>query len=163
MIFVTVGTVAPFDRLVIAIDELVGSGRMGAQTFIQTGTSSYRPRNVEWVRTLNKHDFEARVRMSTSLVSHAGMGTIIQALEHQKPLLVLPRLRTHGEHVNDHQVPTARQFEASGHVLAAYSVAELPEKLGRLATFVPKPRVAQPEAVAARIAEFLRSELSTRR
>ena len=74
-----------------------------------------------------------------------------------KPLLAIPRLKKYGEVVNDHQVAIAIRFEKLGHILSAYSVEELPDKLQQLKIFVPKPRENQAKAVADRIASFLQS------
>ena len=59
------------------------------------------------------------------------------------------------EHVNDHQLGTARWFEKDGHVLAAYAAEVIPSRLEALPFFEPKPRLASPERVAAKVAEFL--------
>jgi UDP-N-acetylglucosamine transferase subunit ALG13 len=78
------------------------------------------------------------------------------ALYYRKPMLVMPRRRHLKEHVNDHQLATARKYEELGHILTAYEVEELPEKVERLRTFVPRKREAQPQAVAERIMRFIR-------
>ena len=49
MIFVTVGThEQPFNRLVKKIDELKGNGTIQDDVFIQTGFSTYEPKNCQW-------------------------------------------------------------------------------------------------------------------
>ena len=83
------------------------------------------------------------------------MGTITMALEHGKPLLVMPRRKIYGEVVNDHQVDIAKKFDELGHVLVAYEAADLPEKIKQIRTFVPRKREAQPQAVAKRIKYFI--------
>ena len=85
------------------------------------------------------------------------MGTIAMALDHGKPLLAMPRLRRHGEVVHDHQVDIARRFEQLGYLLVAYRPEDLADKIGQLKGFVPRPRQADPDAVARRIALFLDS------
>jgi UDP-N-acetylglucosamine transferase subunit ALG13 len=163
VILLTVGTLAPFDRLVSAVDDLVGAGVIRDTVFAQVGNTSYQARHFEAVPSLPKPEFEARVRESSMMIGHAGMGTIILALEHSRPLLVMPRLHAHGEHVNDHQVGTARKFAASGHVLAAMSVDELPARIGQLAQFTPGQRTSQVTAVVARVADFLAATSPRRR
>ena len=32
------------------------------------------------------------------IVAHAGMGTIISAMQHQKPIIIFPRIAALGEH-----------------------------------------------------------------
>lgn len=160
MIFLTVGTQFPFDRLVRAVDEALGNG-FTQEVFAQIGDSSYEPRNFRAVASLDKQQFDDCFRGASGIIGHAGMGTICMALEQSKPLLVLPRRKKFGEVVNDHQVAIARKFEELGHVLAAYEAEELAGKMGLLKTFVPRPRQASPDAVACRIADFL-DELAAR-
>lgn len=154
MIFLTVGTQFPFDRLVRAVDEALGDG-FTEEVFAQVGDSSYEPRNFRAVTSLDKHEFDTCFHEASGIIGHAGMGTICMALEQGKPLLVLPRRKEFGEVVNDHQVAIARKFDQLGHVLAAYEAEELAGKMGLLKTFVARPRQASPDAVARRIADFL--------
>ncbi|MBN2316593.1 MAG: hypothetical protein JXM79_21880 [Sedimentisphaerales bacterium] len=155
MIFLTVGTILPFDRLVRAVDEAVGHGLIRDEVFAQIGKTKTVPKYIESTDVLDKDTFGAKVEQASSIISHAGMGSITMALTNNKPLLVMPRLKRFGEHVNDHQLGTARKFEELGCVVVAYSEEELPDKVRQLETFVPKQRTATPEVVAQRIARFL--------
>jgi beta-1,4-N-acetylglucosaminyltransferase len=155
MIFLTVGTQFPFDRLVEAIDGLVGKNGFGEEVFAQIGQTSYEPRSFEYEQSLKKSEFDRLIKKASGIISHAGVGTIAMALEHNKPLLVMPRLAKHREVVNDHQSAIARKFEQLGHILVAHEVEELPEKIEQLSTFVPRKRKAKPEPVVDCIAEFL--------
>jgi len=160
VIFLTVGTYPlPFDRLVVAVDAAVGKGLVKEQVFAQIGHCTYKPRNMEYVALLEKEVFDDYFKRSSGVISHAGMGTITIALGYAKPLVVMPRLRRYGEIVNDHQTATARKFGELGHILVAYSPEELPEVIRRLKDFVPRPRQANPKAVADRIGEFIRTLL----
>jgi UDP-N-acetylglucosamine transferase subunit ALG13 len=159
MIFLTVGTQFPFDRLVKAVDELASQNGFDEEIFGQVGTTSYQPMSFQAVASLEKTQFDKYLREAKAIISHAGMGTILMAIDYEKPLLVLPRLRKYGEAVNNHQVEIARRFEQLGHLLAAYTVEELPDKIKQLSTFHPKPRASQAHLVAQRIAQFL-EELS---
>jgi len=155
MIFITVGTQFPFDRLVKAVDELIGQNGFKQKVFAQIGNSSYQPHNFEYVKSLEKSEFDHIVQKALSIISHAGIGSINIALNYHKPLLVMPRQKKYGEVVNDHQVAIARKFERLGHMLVAYDVKQLPTKIEQLKTFMPCKRAAQPQAVADRIARFL--------
>ena len=159
MIFLTVGTLFPFDRLVKAVDEAVGVGFIQEEVFAQIGKTNFEPKHIRYTEVLDKEDVDDKVRQASCLISHAGIGSITMALNHNKPLLVMPRLKRLGEHVNDHQVATARKFEELGHVLVAYETEELPVKIEQFKTFVPRKREAQLQAVSDRIARFL-NELS---
>jgi beta-1,4-N-acetylglucosaminyltransferase len=155
MIFLTVGTQFPFDRLVKAVDDLLDRGVIHEQVVAQIGDSKYQPRHFESVAWLHKAAFDEHMQQASAIIGHAGMGTITMALERSKPLLAMPRRKKYGEVVNDHQVVLAIKFEALGHILLARDEGELPEKIERLKSFVPRPRVADPDAIAHRIDVFL--------
>ena len=127
MIFVTVGTQLPFDRMVRTIDEWAGTS--GQDVFAQIGPASYRPRHIEFQEFLDAQECRARVEQSRIVIAHAGMGSILTALELGKPIVVMPRQARFGEHRNDHQVATARQLLAQGRVIVAFDEAHLLEKL----------------------------------
>ena len=157
MIFVTVGSTIGFDRLIRAVDDLVERGVIREEVFAQIGHGDYAPRHMRYERLMAKPDYEHRLAQASWLIGHAGAGTIAQALAHDKRLVVVPRRVANGESVNDHQVATARKFESLGHVVAAYEVADLPAAIEALAGFRPQPRHAQPQRLAQRIGDFLRS------
>ena len=155
MIFLTVGTQFPFDRLVRAIDDLCDRGLIREPIVAQIGDSEYRPRHFEAVTSLDKSAFDRTVQQASAIIGHAGMGTITMALENAKPLLAMPRRKKYGEVVNDHQVVLAIKFEALGHILLARDETELGDKIERLKSFVPRPREVSPAAVTRRISTFL--------
>ena len=157
MIFLTVGTQFPFDRLVRAIDGLAGRDGFCSQIFAQIGNTSYKPTNFRAVSSIEKESFDKYVQDAEAIIGHAGMGTIAMALAHSKPLLVMPRLKKYGEVVHDHQVDIAKEFEKLGHLLVAYNEDQLAQKIQQLKTFSPVPRENQAEVVADRIRQFLNS------
>lgn len=155
MIFLTVGTSFPFNRLVQAVDEALGEQAIQGDLFAQVGVGGYQPRNFPSVESLDKKQFDAYFDRAEAIVAHAGMGTITMALDRRKPILVVPRLRQFHEIVNDHQLHTARKYEEMGYLLAAHSKEEFIEKFPQLKTFIPKERKTSPEKVSQRIGEFL--------
>ena len=157
MIFLTVGTQFPFDRLVRAIDSLLDNGLIDDEIFAQIGESSHMPRNFEWVKFLEKKAFDKRFREASGIISHAGIGVITMALDNNKPLLVMPRLKRYGEVVNDHQVAIACRFSELGHILAAYDIKDLPGSIRRLKNFIHRRRKPNTHAITNRIYRFLES------
>jgi len=157
MIFLTVGTQFPFDRLTKSVDEAISEGGIEEGVFAQIGDSSYQPHNIEAVAFLEKSLFDKHIREASCIISHAGIGIMTMALEHGKPLLVMPRLRKYREVVNDHQLAIAKKFGQLGHVLVAYQEDQLLQKIRQLKSFVPQRRKTSPGKVAERIRHFLES------
>lgn len=117
MIFVTVGTnEARFDRLLVAIGGLGGSERIVAQH----GASAVRPARAECVDFLAFDELTELVHEARAVVSHAGVGSILVALSAGKRPIVVPRLKRHGEAVDDHQVALAIRLAAAGLVTVVH-------------------------------------------
>ena len=53
-----------------------------------------------------------------AVISHAGVGSALAAMQAGKRALYVPRRRAHGEHVDDHQVEMARELEGRKLVVA---------------------------------------------
>ena len=132
MIFLTVGTQLPFDRLVGAVDRWAAT-RPDAAVSGQVGPTGLRPAAIAWERFVAPAECRARMRAADAIVAHAGMGTILTALELGTPVVVMPRRADLGEHRNDHQLATARRFAAQGSIAVAFDEAELRARLDALA------------------------------
>lgn len=162
-VFITVGTQGPFDRLIGAMDDWART-RGRDDVFAQIGRDAAKPSHIRWAESIPPDEFLERVRESALVVAHAGMGTIITALEYGRPVVVMPRRAALGEQRNDHQVDTARRFGSLGHVLVAESEADLPALLDRALEGSPDGvggssgigRAASPELLE-RIANFIAS------
>lgn len=134
MIFVTVGAQMPFDRLIRAVDEWSAHHRR-TDVFAQIGRDAWRPKHIRWSEFLGPKEFRDNVTDSDAVIAHAGMGSILTALELSKPIVVMPRRGDLHETRNDHQVATAKQFLAQGRILVAFDESHLWEKLEHLSTF----------------------------
>ncbi|WP_346838376.1 glycosyltransferase [Microbulbifer sp. SAOS-129_SWC] len=119
-IFVTIGTQEPFNRLVQAIDQWAASTRE-IQIYAQIGDATYAPRNMAFSKFLEPDRYAELINQCDLIVSHAGMGSILTAMEYSKPIIIMPRDHRRAEHNNDHQLGTARHFEGSRGIYVAYS------------------------------------------
>lgn len=140
MIFVTVGTDMPFDRLVRVVDEWAHSaGRH--DVFAQIGETDWRPAHIAWSKFLQPPEFAQRFSEAEVVVAHAGMGTILSALQWEKPLLVMPRRASLGEQRNEHQLATARRLSELGKVNVAMDETELRTMLVSLRDLRPREKI----------------------
>lgn len=127
MIFVTVGTMhLGFARLIRKMDEIAGSTQ--ERVVIQRGLSEVSPVHCEHFDFRPRSEIESLINLSRLVVTHAGIGSVIDALNQRRPLIVVPRLRKFGEHNNDHQLDLARAVERRGWGRAVFDV-DLLDKL----------------------------------
>jgi len=123
-IFVTVGTDQHFNRMVKIVDDWAAN-HPEIEIFVQIGETDYTPKNIPFSKFLEPSEFIAKVRSASLVVGHAGMGTILTALRHQKPILVMPKLARLGEHRNEHQTATAKHLSLKKRVKVAFNEHEL--------------------------------------
>ena len=131
MIFVTVGTHhQPFDRLLDAVAAL------GRDDIVVQHGHSPRPAGIgEAIPFLSFADMESRMDAADVVITHAGVGSILLALRCGHTPVVVPRLRRHGEHVDDHQAELTDALGRRGVVVAVEDVGELGSVLA-----APPPR-----------------------
>jgi UDP-N-acetylglucosamine transferase subunit ALG13 len=151
LIFVTTGSMLPFDRLTRAVDEWAARCRRD-DVLVQIGTGKYQPRHARWVRMMKPREFTRAVQECELVVAHLGMGSIITAMQARKPVLLLPRLHALGELTSDHQLHGAEWLRDR----AGVWIADDTEHLQRLLDDFAAGRVKRPEAGAS---EFASPEL----
>ncbi|WP_353198058.1 glycosyltransferase [Sandarakinorhabdus sp.] len=157
-LFVSVGSMMPFDRLCRAMDEWAAANP-GVAVEIQIGKGAYEPRHARWVRSLPLAEYQARVAGCALFVAHCGMGSIITAIQAGKPILMLPRSHALGEHNTDHQLATAKHVGIRPGLHLAADADDLKARASALLTDAgqaPAPIAAHADpAFTARIRAFI--------
>ncbi len=143
MIFASVGSMLPFDRLVRALDQWA-EAHPDMPVFIQIGGGDYLPSHARWARMLSHDDYRHRLEGCRLFVAHVGMGSILQGLEARRPMLLMPRLPELGEHTTDHQRHTAERFRATSGLDIVDDSTALAQALDAALAIPP----SAPEAIA---------------
>jgi UDP-N-acetylglucosamine transferase subunit ALG13 len=154
VIFVTIGSMFPFDRLIRLMDDWA-QARPETRILAQIGDGDYVPAHMPWVRKLNQTEFSRTVAEADLVVAHAGMGSVITASQYRKPIVMLPRLRQSGEHTTDHQIATANWLRDKPGVYIADTDADLGPRIAEaLAAGAPEETTFAAEAPAEFIARI---------
>jgi UDP-N-acetylglucosamine transferase subunit ALG13 len=130
VIFVTVGTQLPFERLIDAVDNWARQ-HPEVEVFAQTGPTQRPPKHMQHADFLPPARANMLMRTADLVVAHAGMGSILSALGHARPILVMPRKAAAREHRNDHQIATARWLESRPGVHVAWEEGQIADFLDR--------------------------------
>lgn len=124
MILVVVGmSPIPFDRLVVEMDRI--AGQLKEEVLIQTGPSKCSLTNAKTRRFLEMSEIEEAMKASAVVVSHAGMGTVLDARRLRKPIVILPRRKKLREALDNHQTSTADNLRGKSGIFVADSEHEL--------------------------------------
>lgn len=126
MIFVALGTQKfPFNRLLKELDLMSEEGKIKDEVVAQTGYSTYIPKMFKFTKFLSVDEYNKNIKKCDLLITHAGVGTILEGKKLNKPIIVVPRLSKYGEHVDDHQLEIAEDFAKKKLVFVCRDTNEL--------------------------------------
>lgn len=137
------------------VDLAKKQGIITCEVVAQIGEGSYVPENLESHDFLKKDDFQSLMDKASAVISHAGIGTISDCLRRQKPMLVMPRRKSHGELVDDHQLNTANIFSKGKHLMCFENLDELQHCVNALPDFTPRKRNPNRKGISDQISAFL--------
>lgn len=144
------------DRLLKYVDELCEENVIdGNRIIAQTGSSKYKPIHFKSFQLIDREDFVKYVDQSDVLISHAGTGSVTPALKKGKKVIVFPRLKEYGEHIDNHQLELAEVFTVNGYTLCATTKEELKECILKISSFVPKKFISNTDNMNRLIIETI--------
>ena len=133
MIFVTLGTQdKTFERLLEAVEKL----NIKEKIIAQTGSTLFKSNKMEIHSFLSPEEFNKYMKEARVVITHAGVGTIIQGLNLHKKMIVAARKKEYKEHVNDHQEQILRTFASEGYIIPLDNFNDLEKLIQK--DFVPK-------------------------
>lgn len=135
MVFVTIGTSEPFDRLLQSLEAI------DDDLVVQSGDSQAVPERALSVAYMSYEELVEHVRRARAVVSHAGVGTILTVLAQGKRPVVVARRQALGEAVDDHQVVLAQRLGELGVVVNLEDLSQIGEFVGRLSGEERAPRL----------------------
>jgi UDP-N-acetylglucosamine transferase subunit ALG13 len=160
MIFVTIGTTKPFDRLLRAVETLeIPSGE---ELIVQCGDSTVRPSAALCLGFLPFDELAAHVRRARIVIAHAGAGTAIAALSLGARPIIVPRLARFDEAADDHQVDFARRLAEAGLVTLVEDLGGLSEAVATLPTGPQRPGPDVSGSLALEVRDYLRLAVNGR-
>lgn len=144
MIFVSLGTQdKPFNRIIDYVISLKENLKelQSEKIIIQLGqtkllkSDNERIKNLENITIydmLKPEKMKDIIKDSDIIITHAGVGTIMECLEMGKEIIVVPRKVENLEHVNNHQEEIAFEMEKKGFLTKVDTYEELENKISIL-------------------------------
>jgi UDP-N-acetylglucosamine transferase subunit ALG13 len=121
VIFVTVGThQQPFHRMLAALSALPSE-----EMVVQYGYGAAPAGVAHAAAFMSFREMTEQFERADTVVTHAGVGSILMAMRFGHTPIVVPRYKRYGEHVDDHQLQLTRALAEGGRVIAAWNTGEL--------------------------------------
>lgn len=110
-----------FRRLVERLVEIMPAD---AEVVWQTGSTDVSGLGIEGQATVPEQELRDAINDADVVISHAGIGSLLCALEASRCPVIVPRRAAHGEHVDDHQVEIMQTLRRTD-IAVAREVEEL--------------------------------------
>ncbi len=139
MILVTLGTQdKDFSRLLKAIDKQIEIGNIKDKVIVQAGYTKYKSNNMEIFDLIEAEKLNQLVKQCDLLITHGGVGSILEGIKLGKKVIAAPRLKKYKEHTNDHQKQIIKAFADRGYLLELRDYSKLDKLLDKAKKFKPK-------------------------
>lgn len=132
MIFVTVGSQDKgFDRLIKAIDKAIAKGQIKEPVTAQIGQGHYKPQNMTYFDFASNDEIAKHMDDSSLIITHGGVGSIVEGLKKGKKILAAPRLKEFAEVANDHQVQIISALEQENVIMSVIDFDTIGQKVAQ--------------------------------
>jgi N-acetylglucosaminyldiphosphoundecaprenol N-acetyl-beta-D-mannosaminyltransferase len=142
-LFVPLGTQKfPFNRLVCALNTLVEQGLYKPEEIVmQSAVYDINPVFTHY-RLISFERFNELMEKAELVITHSGVNSIISCMRLQKPLVIVPRLKKYGEHVDDHQKEIAEVMKQKYDVTVCEDLTSINTCIEVAQTFMYKPWIS---------------------
>ena len=126
MIFVTVGNSikgVEFHRLIREMDDIARD--LQEEVVAQIGFIEDPPPHIRSFSYLNYVEIRSYFLQASMIVGHCGVGTVINGLGYGKPVILVPRAKAHGEHIDDHQFELAYKLKGMEGIFVVEDIGQL--------------------------------------
>lgn len=159
MILVLLGTQdKSFVRLLKEVDLVTQKEYPDESIIVQAGYTVYQPINPKMAvfdfvapEELNHYIEKARV-----VITHAGVGSILNGMRKSKIMIVVPRRKKYGEHTNDHQLEILKAFAQMGYILPLYDLNKMSKILKKADSFTPRKYIGSNQKMVKIIEDFIK-------
>ena len=127
-----------FDRLLRMVEKEIKNNNLKGEVIVQAGQTKFKSKYMKIFDLIPITKFNKLIKEADLVITHGGVGSIIQALKHNKKVIAVPRLARYKEHENDHQIQIVEEFTRNGYILSAKNTKELNKALEDVNKFEQK-------------------------
>lgn len=159
MILVTLGTNdKKFYRILDEINRLIENGKIKDKVIVQAGCSAdYKSDNMEIFDLIPMDEFNKLISKCDLLITHGGVGSIIDGLKRNKKIIAVARLKKYNEHHNDHQLQIIENFSNAGYILNLKDISHLEKLIEKAKTFKPKKYISNTDNMVKLVDDLIMS------
>lgn len=155
-LFVPLGTQKfPFSRLIEALNGLVDRGLYKPEEIVmQSSIYEVEPKFTHY-ELIPASQFDELIDKAELVITHSGVNSIITCMKRNKPLIIVPRMKKYGEHVDDHQMEIAELMKQKFDVVVVEDLSRLQEMIPVAKEHKYKPWVSHSNELIGAIRDII--------
>lgn len=139
MILVTLGTQdKPFTRLLEALEDAKRTHLIDDEIIVQSGYTDYVSAFLHIQKYYSQIELDDLRQRADLIITHAGVGSILDSLKFKKVVIGVARLLKYGEHTNDHQYEILDVFSHEGYIMRCDDLKKIANAITDAKAFSPK-------------------------
>ena len=156
MILVLLGTQNnSFHRLLEEVQKNIDNGNIQEEVIVQKGYTNFSSNEMTIYEQLPLDEIKKLIDNADLVITHGGVGSIINSIQKGKKVIAVPRLKKYKEHVNDHQLDIVKSFNELGYIIGLNDVSELEKALNNIQEFEPKQYVKNTGKILQIVEDFI--------
>lgn len=156
MILVTLGTQdKEFTRLLKEIDRLIDKGIIKEEVIVQAGYTKYKSDNMTIFDYVSKDEINDYIEQASFIITHGGVGSIVESLKCDKKVIAVPRLSKYNEHNNDHQLEVLKELGGNNYIYPVYDIEKLEDAIINIDSFVPNKYISDNIKIKNLISDYI--------
>lgn len=156
MILVLLGTQNnSFHRLLEEIQKNIDNGNIKEDVVVQKGYTKFESKDMTLYNQISLDEIEKLIDDANLIITHGGVGSIINSIQKGKKVIAIPRLKKYNEHVNDHQLDIVKSFNELGYIIGLNGVEQLEEALKNVQNFQPKQYIKNTGKILKIVEDFI--------
>lgn len=160
MIFVTLGTQdKEFPRLLKCIETNIRKGIIKDKVIVQAGSTNFKSSAMKIKDFMDRDEFKKYLTEADLIITHGGVGTILEALKNNKKVIGCARLEKYKEHVNDHQVQLLERFDEDGYIIYAKDLDDFAKYYKKAEKFKPKTYKSNQDKFNKQLDEYINQNM----
>jgi len=157
MILVLLGTQThSFIRLLDEVEDCIKKGIIKDKVIAQYGNTKFSSNYIELFDFIPIEDFNNLVQEADLIITHGGVGSIINGIKTGKKVIAVPRLSEFNEHVNNHQTQIVDTFNKLGLIKGILDVTLLPDAIKDIDNFIPVPYISNNKGMLKIISDYIK-------
>lgn len=156
MILVTVGTQdKDFSRMLNLVEEQINKKNIAEEVIVQSGHTKYVSDKMKIFDFIPNNQFDKYIKDANIIITHGGVGSIVNSVKLGKKVIAIPRLSKYNEHDNDHQLQICEKFSELGYIKVLNENDDFSKLLKEIEKFKPTKYISNTKNIIEALENYI--------